>query len=187
MDEPSERSEATKAKLLSAARDLVVEGGWGAVSNRAIAERAGVNLALISYHFGGQRPLLAAMLDAAVASISASYTPPGPQNDLGEFIGSAVEVVPQLADDPNVRVLVAAMLEATHDEAIAASVKPNLTALRAQIAQVLAASGGAEEPHSGLVTILAALLDGILLHFLVDRQTDIAAAGAALRSVSWTE
>jgi AcrR family transcriptional regulator len=187
MNEPNERSEATKRKLLTAARDLLVEHGWGALSNRAIADRAGVNLALISYHFGGQRPLLAAMLDAAVADITATYTPPGPQNDLGEFISRAVEVVPQLASDPSMRVLAVAMLEATHDEEIAASVKRNLKALRAQIAEVVVATGGAPEHSSGLVTVLAALLDGILLHFLLDPETDIAGSAAALQVVSWTE
>ncbi len=185
VNEPNERSEATKRKLLTAAKSLVVERGWGAVSNRAIAECAGVNLALISYHFGGKRQLLAAMLDAAVADITATYTPPCPQNDLGEFISRAVEVVPQLAEEPSVRVLAVAMLEATHDEEIANSVRRNLTALRAQVAEVVVASGGAPAHSAGLVTVVAALLDGILLHFLLDSQTDIPEAAAALRSLSW--
>lgn len=38
-----------------AARDLIVERGWSAASNRAIAAKADVNLALISYHFGGKK------------------------------------------------------------------------------------------------------------------------------------
>ena len=42
----------TRARLLSAAASLIAERGWSAVTTRAVAERAGVNQALVHYHFG---------------------------------------------------------------------------------------------------------------------------------------
>jgi AcrR family transcriptional regulator len=40
-----------KEALLQAAAELIAEVGWGRVSSRMVAERAGVNNALVHYHF----------------------------------------------------------------------------------------------------------------------------------------
>ena len=44
--------ELTRRRLLDAGASLIVERGWGAVTTRAVAERADVNQALVHYHFG---------------------------------------------------------------------------------------------------------------------------------------
>lgn len=41
----------TRGKLLSAARDLLVEEGYGAITTRRIGERAGVKYQLVHYYF----------------------------------------------------------------------------------------------------------------------------------------
>lgn len=180
MVQQAERSEETKRKLLDAARDLIVECGWSSVSNRAISERAGVNLALISYHFGGKKKLLSMMLDRAVREITDAYTPSDDGNDLNGFLSSAIEVVPGLAQDPNVRVLAVALLEATFDEELAVAVRRNLSALREQIEGIVIESGVSRAKSKGLSTALAALLDGILIHFLLDPKTDIQGAAKSI-------
>jgi len=48
----------TRARLLEAAASLVAEQGWGSVTTRAVAERAGVNQALVHYHFRNMDNLL---------------------------------------------------------------------------------------------------------------------------------
>lgn len=48
-------------KLLSAARQLGMGRGVGALSLQAIATAAGVSKALVLYHFGGKGPLLQAL------------------------------------------------------------------------------------------------------------------------------
>ncbi len=51
------RGDQTREALLSAALDAFGRSGFDAASTRAIAEAAGVNQALIGYHFGGKQGL----------------------------------------------------------------------------------------------------------------------------------
>ncbi len=55
--------EETKAKILEATDQLVGTLGFDATTTRDIAERSGVNKALIHYHFGSKDELLAALLE----------------------------------------------------------------------------------------------------------------------------
>jgi len=52
----------THSTLLEAAGELFAQAGFAATSTRAIADRAGTNMALIQYHFGGKEGLLDAVL-----------------------------------------------------------------------------------------------------------------------------
>jgi len=57
------KPEETKAKILDATDQLFGELGFDATSTRDIAERSGVNKALIHYHFGTKVELLDVLLD----------------------------------------------------------------------------------------------------------------------------
>lgn len=46
------KGELTQRRILDAALDEIVQGGFGALSHRNIAARAGVQLSLTSYYFG---------------------------------------------------------------------------------------------------------------------------------------
>jgi AcrR family transcriptional regulator len=56
---------ATRAAILRAARDRLVEVGYANLNVRDIAREAGVNHALIGYHFHGKQQLVLAVLDEA--------------------------------------------------------------------------------------------------------------------------
>jgi AcrR family transcriptional regulator len=56
------RAGAAREGLLRAARELMTEKGLPAVTVREIAERAGVQPALVNYHFGGKEGLLRSVL-----------------------------------------------------------------------------------------------------------------------------
>ena len=56
---------ATRAAILRAARNRLVEVGYAKLNVRDIARDAGVNHALISYHFHGKQQLVLAVLDEA--------------------------------------------------------------------------------------------------------------------------
>jgi AcrR family transcriptional regulator len=58
----SKRSNS-REMLLKSAANLFTERGYSAVSTRDIAEQAGVNLALIQYHFGSKEKLFIATVD----------------------------------------------------------------------------------------------------------------------------
>jgi AcrR family transcriptional regulator len=63
VDGRAARGEATRIRILDAARDMLVERGYGGTSTRAVAERAETQLSLVHYHFGGKQQLLAAVLE----------------------------------------------------------------------------------------------------------------------------
>jgi AcrR family transcriptional regulator len=60
----------TRDKILGAAESLFVERGFSATSLRAIADRAGVNLAATNYHFGSKKGLLAEVFHRRVGPIT---------------------------------------------------------------------------------------------------------------------
>jgi AcrR family transcriptional regulator len=57
------RGEATREQILEAASEVLRSQGGAATTTRAVAERAGVQLSLVHYHFGGRGGLLAALLE----------------------------------------------------------------------------------------------------------------------------
>ncbi len=61
---------ATRQALLRAAEELFSARGFDGVSIEDIADRAGVNKALISYHFRGKRGLYAAVLESTFAEMA---------------------------------------------------------------------------------------------------------------------
>ena len=56
---------ATRTLILEAARRRLIEGGYANLNVRDIARDAGVNHALIGYHFRGKQQLVLAVLDEA--------------------------------------------------------------------------------------------------------------------------
>jgi AcrR family transcriptional regulator len=62
-DQRLERGRSTRAQLLAAAGAVLSEQGYTATSMRAVADRAGMRLSLVHYHFGSKRGLLLAVLD----------------------------------------------------------------------------------------------------------------------------
>jgi AcrR family transcriptional regulator len=62
-DRRSLRGDATKELILEAARESLREQGYSGTSIRAVAERAGVQLSLVHYHFGSKQAMLVAVLE----------------------------------------------------------------------------------------------------------------------------
>jgi AcrR family transcriptional regulator len=60
-------AEATRAKLLDAAAEVFAEIGYNRATTREICARAGVNHALVNYHFGDKLELYAQMLQRLVS------------------------------------------------------------------------------------------------------------------------
>src|SRR5262245_23152182 len=76
----------TRRALLEAGTELFAQRGYDGVPLWAIADRAGVNKAMVSYHFGGKRDLYLAILSATfseiVAQVEALADSPRPPPDL---------------------------------------------------------------------------------------------------------
>jgi len=57
----------SRDKLIEAATELFASKGFAAVSIREVSQQAGVNSALISYHFGGKEGLYTAVLETQLS------------------------------------------------------------------------------------------------------------------------
>ena len=67
LDGRRERSRRTRARVVDAATELFVAGGYLATTVEAVAERAGVAVQTVYYVFGTKRNLLAGVLDTSIA------------------------------------------------------------------------------------------------------------------------
>jgi AcrR family transcriptional regulator len=88
----------TREALLAAGAALFAEHGYDGVPVADIAQRAGVNKAMINYHFGGKRPLYLAIVgatfDEIVASVERLAASPRPAPELlRELIAVVSEAV----------------------------------------------------------------------------------------------
>jgi AcrR family transcriptional regulator len=62
--------EVTKASLLEAAAELISKRGYDGTTTDAIAKRAGVNKAMINYHFGGKKGLYTTLLTDVLSGMA---------------------------------------------------------------------------------------------------------------------
>lgn len=73
-DRSSERAEATREKIVQAARELVVEHGYSGVSTGQILRRANVSRGGLYHHFAGKQELMAAVLEAVEVDFTERMT-----------------------------------------------------------------------------------------------------------------
>lgn len=175
----AEQSEQTRRRLMNATRDLVVAEGWSAASSRAIAERAGVNQALINFHFKGKAGLFRATLDRCVDEIEKVFGPWMAAVSLSAYIDKSVESIPRVRRNKNFKFLFAAMLEGAHDAQIKTAVVDQMNAFRDGLRLFLLGQGLPEKDVGRYTTIMAAAMDGLMIHFMIDPSTD---AEGALRA-----
>ncbi len=64
IDHSSERAEATRERIVQAARELVIEHGYDDVSTGQVLRLAGVSRGGLYHHFRGKQELMAAVLEA---------------------------------------------------------------------------------------------------------------------------
>jgi AcrR family transcriptional regulator len=164
---------------MNATRDLIISKGWTAASSRAIAERAGVNQALINFHFEGKVGLFRATLDRCVNEIEKEFGPWMAAPSLDAYIDTCVESIPRVRRNKNFRFLMAAMLEGAHDAKIKAAVIDQLHVLRDGLGDFLTGEGLSEQDVGAYAAIFAAAMDGLMIHFMLDPTTD---AEGALRA-----
>lgn len=63
----AEKARQTRTRMLTAARELFVQRGYGATSLQEIADRAGVAVQTIYFTFGNKRVLLKELVDVSIA------------------------------------------------------------------------------------------------------------------------
>lgn len=185
----SSRGTAARERLIGSAIEAIAEHGWLGVTARGIADRAGMNPALVHYYFGSVDSLRRA---AAEHAVQASLH--GPLGELLKGVAlpqgvSAVlralgELDPQ---DPPIRVVLEASLYATHDSGLAGMVTTLIEEFRSllatQVEQAVAAGSMRPVDPRAAAALLAALIDGVGLHWLLSPDLDLGAVAQAIEAL----
>lgn len=178
---------STRRKILDAAAELIAELGWSAVTTRRIADRVGVNNALIHYYFGTKDALL---IEAASTMFAEEFQ--GPMTRMvtaptfAEALRAYIDYLRVIEDHgPGVTVSVEALLRGMRDEPVREWIEGVLLGARRMLEiLVIAAQERGELPvdldPAGSAVVLAALLDGLVLYRLIDPDLDLDAVESSL-------
>lgn len=104
-DGREERGDRTAQALLAAARSAFARGGYAAASVRDIARAAGVNPALVRYHFGSKEGLYRKVIDEAMSGLrtrllAAFHQAGAPRERIHRVIGAYLDHLAHERDFP---------------------------------------------------------------------------------------
>ncbi|WP_304454915.1 TetR/AcrR family transcriptional regulator [Nocardiopsis sp. YSL2] len=160
----AERGRSSRAKLLSAAVELIPEVGWNAVTTRLVASRAQVRPGLVHYHFDSLPALLraaaATVLDDVLSGPLAALTAaPDPAEGV---VAALREMDEYQGDDPASVLVTEAYLAATRDPELHAVMARIVVETRDAIAAWLRRHGTAQPEAAA--ELVCAFFDGVVLH-----------------------
>jgi AcrR family transcriptional regulator len=177
----ADRGREVRLQLLSAAAELIAELGWTAVSTRILAERAGVTPGLVHYHF----PSLQALLrDAALGMISDLLSGIESIFDDARALDRGVEMMLGSLDaytgsDRTSLLFTEAYLAASRDETLRIELIALVDEFQRKLARWLSEQG-ANTPDD-TAAVLAAAIDGVMLHRPLNPQLTSSAVAPVLR------
>lgn len=178
----SPRGELRREQLVDAGLGLLTEGGWPAVTTRSTAERAGANLGLIHYHLGGLPQLKAAIAERACELVFGSVT--------AELLNTggvdeALALLRQMLSEPSdsgvARLTVELVAGAQREPALGDVLRASLAQARTQLSGWLSEHLPGAPP--GTPTLLIAMLDGLLIHRILDPRLDAESAVEAFATL----
>ncbi|MDH6197681.1 AcrR family transcriptional regulator [Mycobacterium frederiksbergense] len=173
VDRPnSDRGRRRREEFIEAGLSLLIEGGWAAVTTRAVAARSEANVGLIHYHFGGLPGLRLAVAErAGEAAITPVVDALLSSPDARSAIDAMRETVSRVATDHQmVRLAVELVSGTRQDPALGEALRDSLREARDRIADWLGRLRPEWTPERriGAATLVAALLDGTMLHRELD-------------------
>ncbi|MGY4645471.1 TetR/AcrR family transcriptional regulator [Cellulomonas sp. URHB0016] len=163
------RGEARSALVVRATADLLLVGGPGAVSHRAVAARAGVPLAATTYYFERLDDLLreAALLLADESALHAERVAElaGPDDDL---VAAVVDAVLPSGSDAAVRAVYEHLVSAGRSPVVAGAYAAGRTRLDTAVARLLLTGRSTVPPALAIAVVdgavVAALSEGRPVH-----------------------
>jgi AcrR family transcriptional regulator len=186
--ETSRRS--TRERLLAATIELLERDGWDSVTVRKIGAEAGVNIALVNYHFGSKTNLKLAALEAALQD---TVAPPAGDMPHGPGGRDWPEELVHVALGTGLpggrsRMFESAVAAALHDPDLAARMRPMLVRSRSQLAgwierEVEAGRLPAGTDAEALAVVLTAVLDGLWIQRIIDPAIDVDRVAGAVASL----
>lgn len=172
----------TRIRLLEAAVAVMAESGWSAVTSRAVAERARANNALVHYYFGSVDALRrAAVMHAVELELAGPVEAILQKQDVLDGVADAVRtLIDRGPGTAGQRVLVEALMHGLRDDELREESERQIRMFRELLSTRLAENRAAgllraDADPAGLAVVLAALIDGLLLHVLIDPGSDVTA------------
>lgn len=170
-----QRGRERRAALIQAAAEIAATDGFGAVSHRSVATRAGVPLGSTTYYFRSLDDLLGEVAGELVNECQIRATevvrtaPPGPfqPDQAAELLARAV--LPG-EDFPRVLSYYEQLLSAARHPAVAAALSAARPRLEQMVRQALTKTGYAEAVSSDLTL---AVVDGAALSALSEGRSDV--------------
>lgn len=183
-------SQHTRNKLLHATVELMAELGVDRVRTRSIAERAGVNPALVHYHFGSVSALvMEAAQDALLRTLGPAIEAFQSGGTIRESIRAILRWIERHGEAaPGSTILAEAMVKATRNASFRKWATSASRRFRGVILERLRAARDTGELDPGLdltatAIVLAAALDGLLFHRLVDPALDVMQVAGPLEAM----
>lgn len=179
----ADRGREVRRQLLTAAAALIPEIGWNAVSTRNLAQRAGVAPGLIHYHFASLQALLR---EAAVGTMRRLLAETQSAFDGTESVEAGVEMMLAAldgysGDDPTSLLFIETYLAATRDQELRVELTALVVSFRYDLARWLAERG--QDMSEETASVLAAAIDGVMLHRPLNPQLTSAAVAPVLRKL----
>ncbi|NKE60031.1 TetR/AcrR family transcriptional regulator [Lentzea sp. PSKA42] len=184
MPKSADRGRRTREQLLDAAAQLVGEVGWGAVTTRLVAERAGVNAALVHYHFSSVQELLSTAALQFAEKVLAESADALRASDPADGIERMLEELSRYTGtDPESLLLAEALLASHRLPELRTSLAALVAGFRARVADWL--RGADVKDADAVALLLGAAIDGLVLHRALDESVDFrVVAGPFRRLVS---
>ncbi|WP_227982665.1 TetR/AcrR family transcriptional regulator [Nocardia spumae] len=180
----AEQGRDTRDRLMDAAVALIDERGWGAVTTRLVADRAGVRAGLVHYHFRSVDDLL---IDAALRTVRrlVDGVAATAVDDSGSGIAALLARIAEFDDAAaGTRIFSETLLAATRRDRLRAGLAGVLAEFRATLSARLETTVADPEATAA---VLVAALDGLVLHRLIDPRVRALDAGAALGRLAGIE
>lgn len=173
MSPSSDDGAATRERLIAATIEVIVELGWGGVSTRLVAERAGVNPGVVHYHFGSiddlRRRAVVDALSRLFEQIIAAAGELTPTQIIDATVAAAVNL-----GVPEMQLLFEALPPTARDPEMQRELARLLQRYRGALADRIRVCH--PEPLADpdvLAEVVAATLDGLLLHLTADPDLDV--------------
>ena len=182
----AERTAATRALLIDAARKLFADKGFGDVSTQAIVEAAGVTRGALYHQFGDKAALFAAVYEEVernlVADIAAQIMAAQPRDPLEAMrVGARLFLEGCAAPDVQQIVLVDAPAVLGWDQWLAVGTKYGLGVIEGMLAHAIAEGVVPDQPLRATAHVLLGALDEAALY--VSRATNRGRARTEMEAV----
>ncbi|WUI02926.1 TetR family transcriptional regulator C-terminal domain-containing protein [Spirillospora sp. NBC_00431] len=166
------RGRARRDQLVRIGLDLLAEGGWPAITARAVADRARIKPGLLHHYFNGLPGLHVAVaqragemiIDPVLDALLAAPDTPAAVQTLRDLVPDMI------AGERKLRLAAELLVRALRDPRMGAERRDWARAVRERVAARLAelCPDWAAERREGTAMLVTVLLDGLMLQLIID-------------------